>query len=175
MPKHLIKRYMPDHQKLKEHKHLKVFGTLLHSADLWHLNRHSIAGAFGVGLFMAWVPVPFQMVLAAAAAILFSVNLPVSVGLVWVSNPLTMPPLFWFAYWVGASVLGVPPIEVEFELSYQWLETILPLIWQPFLLGCLINGVVSSLLGYYGMRAFWIWHVQRRWKKRALIVRDPQN
>ena len=157
---------MPDHQKLKEHKQLKIFGTLLHSPDLWHLNRRSIAGAFGVGLFMAWVPVPFQMVLAAAAAIFFSVNLPVSVGLVWVSNPITMPPLFWFAHWVGAAVLGTPPVAVEFELSYQWLETILPQIWQPFLLGCLINGIASALLGYYGMRAFWIWYVQRRWKQR---------
>ena len=166
MPKDLIKRYMPDHTRVKEHKHLKIFGSLIHSANLWHLNRHSIAGAFAVGLFMAWVPVPFQMVLAAAAAILFSVNLPVSIGLVWITNPITMPLFFWFAYWVGANVTGVPPIAVEFELSYTWLETILPLIWKPFLLGCLINGIISATIGYYGMRYFWIWHVQRRRKER---------
>ena len=166
MAKHLIKRFMPEHQKVKEHKHLKIFGPLLHSADLWHLNRHSIAGAFAVGLFMAWVPVPFQMVLAAAAAILFSVNLPVSIGLVWITNPVTMPPLFLSAYWVGISVLGMAPVSVEFELSYAWLETVLPQIWRPFLLGCLINGAVSAVVGYFGMRTFWVWHVQRRWKKR---------
>lgn len=166
MSKELIKRFMPDHQKVREHKHLKIFGPLIHSADLWHLNRHSIAGAFAVGLFMAWVPVPFQMVLAAAAAILFSVNLPVSIGLVWITNPFTMPALFWFAYWVGAGVLDAPPLTVEFELSYRWLETVLPQIWKPFLLGCLINAVVSSLIGYYGMRAFWTWQVQHRWRTR---------
>lgn len=166
MPKHLIKRYMPDHNKVREHKHLRIFGSFLHAADLWHLNRHSVAGAFAVGLFMAWVPVPFQMVLAAAAAILFSVNLPLSVGLVWVSNPLTMPPLFWFAYWVGAQIMGVPPINVEFQLSWEWLQTILPLIWEPFLLGCLINAVISSVVGYLGIRYFWIWSVGRQWKVR---------
>ncbi len=166
MPRHIIKRYMPDHQRVKEHKHLQLFGSLLHSPDLWHLNRHSVAGAFGVGLFMAWVPVPFQMVLAAAAAIYFSVNLPISVGLVWITNPFTMPALFWFAYWVGASALGTPPINVEFELSFEWLGNIMPLIWKPFLLGCLINGAISTIIGYYGMRSFWIWHVGRQWKQR---------
>ncbi len=166
MPKELIKRYMPDHQKLKEHKHLKMFGSFLHSADLWHLNRRSIAGAFGVGLFMAWVPLPFQMIMAAATAILFSVNLPVSVGLVWLTNPLTIPPLFWFAYWVGSSLLGTPLISVEFEPSWEWLQGILPQIWAPFLFGCFVNAVVSALIGYYGMQLFWIWHVQQRWKQR---------
>jgi len=29
MPKHLIKRYMPDHKSIKEHKHLRIFGPLL--------------------------------------------------------------------------------------------------------------------------------------------------
>jgi len=172
MPKHIIKRYMPDHETIREHKHLRIFGTLLHSADLWHLNRHSVAGAFGVGMLMAWVPVPFQMVLAAAAAILFSVNLPISVGLVWITNPFTMPFLFWFAYWVGSSILGSPPINVQFELSYSWLETILPIIWQPFLLGCLINGILTAAIGYFGMRWFWIWHVGRQWRRRASIRRS---
>ncbi len=168
MPKHIIKRYMPDHQRVKEHKHLQIFGSLLRSSDLWHLNRHSISGAFSVGLFIAWVPIPFQMVLAAAAAIYFRVNLPISVGLVWITNPITMPILFWLAYWVGAGILGTPPINIEFAQSYQWLKDILPLIWKPFLLGCLINGTVSAVAGYYGIRTFWIWHVGRQWKRRQL-------
>ena len=173
MPKKLIQRYLPDHQKVKEHKHLQIFGSLLHSPGLWHLNRRSISGAFAIGLLIAWVPVPFQMVLSAATAIYFGVNLPIAVGLVWISNPFTMPPLFMFAYWVGASVLNPPPILVEFELSFSWLQNILPLIWKPFLLGCLINGLTSALLGYYGMRTFWIWHVQKQWKQRS--VRDQKK
>ena len=163
---------MPDHRKVKEHNHLRIFGALLHADGLWHLNRRSISGAFAVGLFMAWVPLPFQMVIAAAAAIFFSVNLPVSVGLVWISNPLTMPPLFMFAYWVGASVLGSPPLTVEFDLTMEWLQSILPQIWEPLLLGCLINGVISALLGYFGMRTFWIWHVRRRWNHRVTLRKN---
>ncbi|MBA1330154.1 ATP-binding protein, partial [Candidatus Endoriftia persephone str. Guaymas] len=94
MPKHLIKRLTPDHEMIRNHRHLQCFGKLLHDANLWHLNRRSAAGAFAVGLFMAFIPVPFQMILAAGAAILFRVNLPLSVALVWVTNPITIPPIF---------------------------------------------------------------------------------
>ena len=111
MPRKLIKRYLPDHKKIREHKHLRFLGALLHDPNILHLNRRSVSGAFSLGLFVAFIPVPFQMVLSALGAIFFRVNLPIAVGLVWVTNPLTMPPLFYFAYKVGTWILQVPAIS----------------------------------------------------------------
>ena len=154
MPRQIIKRFLPDHDKIRDHKHLKILGPLLHDPNLLHLNRRSVSGAFAVGLFFAWVPVPFQMLLSALAAIVVRVNLPISVALVWITNPLTMPPMFYFAYKIGAWTLGHPPNNVKFELTWQWLEQSLGDIWQPFLLGCFIVGVVSSFLGYIIINRF---------------------
>ena len=173
MPKKFIKRYMPDHEKIRKNKQLnKVFGTLLHDPNLLHLNRRSVSMAFFVGLFMAFVPLPSQMILAAAVAILVRCNLPISVGLVWVSNPITMPPFFYFAYKVGAFILGTPEHEFVFELSWKWLGTELAAIWQPFLLGCAISGIVFGALGYITIRLLWrlhiLSHIKERKKKRAL-------
>ena len=169
MPKKLIKRLMPDHRVIREHKHLRFLGSLLHDPNLWHFNRRSASGAFAVGLFMAWVPVPFQMLLGAVGSIVFRVNLPLSVALVWVSNPLTMPPLFYFAYLVGTWILGEPSSgHLVFELSYEWLQTELAAIWQPFLLGCFIMGVVSALLGYAMIRGLWRLHLVNHYKARKL-------
>ncbi|MCK4865210.1 MAG: DUF2062 domain-containing protein [Gammaproteobacteria bacterium] len=173
MPKKFIKRYMPDHEKIRKNKQLnKVFGTLLHDPNLLHLNRRSVSMAFFVGLFVAFVPLPSQMIMAAAIAILIRCNLPISVGLVWVSNPITMPPLFYFAYKVGAWILSTPEHEFVFELSWKWLGTELEAIWQPFLLGCTISGVVFGALGYITIRLLWRLHIintiKERKKKRAL-------
>jgi len=168
MPKKFIKRFMPDHETVRNHKHLRIFGTLLHSANLWHLNRRSVAGAFANGLFFAFVPVPFQMVLAAGGAILFSVNLPLSVALVWISNPITMPPMFYGTYKLGAWIMGTELEDFQFELSWEWLQTGLGAIWQPFLLGCLITGIVASVLGYVSIRVLWRWHIVREWNQRKL-------
>jgi uncharacterized protein (DUF2062 family) len=159
---------MPDHKKIREHKHLKCFGTLLHDPNLWHLNRRSVSGAFAVGIICAWIPIPFQMLIAAAAAIVVRVNLPIAVGLVWVTNPLTMPPMFYFAYKLGAWILGTPTGKFHFELSFDWLMAELGHIGEPFLLGCLIMGVTSALVSYFVVRLFWRFHVFQYIKKRRL-------
>ena len=51
MPKKFIKRYLPDPHSIKENRALKIFGSILHEPNLWHLNRKSASGAFGIGLF----------------------------------------------------------------------------------------------------------------------------
>ncbi|RJG42002.1 DUF2062 domain-containing protein [Motilimonas pumila] len=155
MPKKFIQRYTPSPESLKEHKHLKIFGDLLLDGNLWHLNRRSAAGAFAVGLFMCWVPLPSQMIMAAGLAIFFRVNLPLSVALVWISNPLTMPPMFYFAYLSGSFILQSQPEPWFFELSWQWVEHAIVTYGPAFLLGCAFWAAVCSLAGYFIIT--WIW------------------
>ncbi|MCP4408240.1 MAG: DUF2062 domain-containing protein [Gammaproteobacteria bacterium] len=166
MPRRLIKRWFPDLHLVRTHRSLRLFGGLLHNPNLWHLNRRSVAGAFAVGLFTAFVPVPFQMVLAAALAIAFRVNLPISVVLVWISNPITMPPIFYSAYLLGQFVLGVIPREFNFELSMYWLTTELSNVWRPFLLGCFLLGAGSALVGYTSVRLYWRYLIVQKFERR---------
>lgn len=166
MPKRTIQRFMPDGDTIRNHKHLQCFGHLLHKAGLWRLNRRSVAMAVAVGLFFAFVPVPFQMMLAAGGAIFFNANMPISVGMVWLTNPVTMPPVFYVCYLVGAWVLGIPTGNFDFELSWQWLASGLLAIWKPFLLGCFLLGLLSAVLGYLGMNLTWRFMVLRRWHRR---------
>lgn len=166
MPKRLIKRWLPDQDKLKEHKHLRLFGKLLLDANLWHLNRRSAAGAFAVGLFMAWIPLPCQMLLAAGAAILFRVNLPLSVALVWLSNPFTMPPLFYGAYLVGCQLLGHPAQHIDIQFTWEWLVSVFETLAPPLLLGSLVLALLSALMGYAFIRTFWRINTVRQWQKR---------
>jgi len=166
MPKRLIKKFFPDPETIKEHKHLKVFGSLLYDPNLWHLNRRSCAGALAVGLFVAFIPLPTQMIIAAALAIIFRVNLAISVATVWITNPITMPPMFYAAYWVGSWILNIPPDPGAFEFSLDALMDNLGASWKPFLLGCFVLGTLSSILGYIIARAFWRLTVIKKWLKR---------
>ncbi|WKE67046.1 DUF2062 domain-containing protein [Gallaecimonas kandeliae] len=166
MPKKTIKRFMPDHATIRNHKHLKIFGSLVHEPNLWCLNRRSAAGAFAVGLFFAFVPVPFQMLLAAGGAILFRVNLPLSVALVWLTNPITMPPIFYGVYRVGAWLMGKPPTKFAFEASWDWLMKSLESVGPAFLLGCGVCASVAAIIGYFGISWLWRYSVARSWRKR---------
>jgi uncharacterized protein (DUF2062 family) len=169
VPKKLIKRYLPDHQTLRTHRHLQVFGARLHDPNLWHLNRRSASGAFAVGLFVAFIPIPLQMLLAAAMAIVTRVNLPVSVALVWITNPITLPPLFYICYRVGVWILNEPGPAPNFEFSMEWLQSELASIWQPFLLGSLLTGIASAVLGYCTVRGLWRLNLTRYHRRRKLM------
>lgn len=166
MPKKFIKRFSPSPETLKAHPHLRHFGQALQNPNLWHLNRRSAAGAVAVGLFCAWIPIPFQMLLAAILAMIFTVNLPLSVALVWVSNPITMPPLFYGAYRLGAFILQEKVVEFHFQLSFTWLAQMFETIAPSLLLGCVIMGITSAILGYGLLRLFWRFNTTKKWQRR---------
>lgn len=157
---------MPNHEVIKRQKALKIFGNVLYNPNLWCLNRRSASGAFAVGLFMAFVPLPSQMIMAAGIAIMLGVNLPLSVALVWFSNPLTMPFLFYLAYKIGAYLLSTPPQSFHFELTWHFVLHQMNTLWPPFLLGCLVCGVFCSVTGYFSVSWLWRYSVANNWKKR---------
>lgn len=166
MPRRLFKRYMPDPTSIREHKSLRFFGKLLHDPNLWHLNRHSVARAMGVGLFAALIPMPMQMLLAASLAIPLRGNLPIAVSLVWLTNPLTMPPVFFVTYMTGAWLLQVPPRTLPDEITVQWVTDQLSTIWQPFLLGSVVCGLALGVFAYFATMLYWRWWVGRQWRRR---------
>ena len=166
MPKHIIKRFTPDHEVIRNHKHLRLFGDLLHDPNLWHLNRRSVSGALAVGLFWAFIPIPMQMVAAAATAIFVRVNLPISVALVWITNPITMPPIFYFTYLVGTWILGTPARTEPFELSFEYLSHSMSAIWQPLFLGSFVCALLAAGIGYCVMRGFWRLHIVQQLRRR---------
>lgn len=166
MPRHLIKRYTPDPAALKKHKHLRHLGALLHDENLWHLNRRSVSGGVATGLFWAMIPIPAQMLTAALSAIFFRVNLPISVALVWLTNPITIPPVFYFNYVVGTWLIGAPADVGEFQMSLEWIMAEINAIWKPLYLGSVITGTLLACVGYTTMRLYWRWHVLKRYRTR---------
>ncbi len=166
---------MPDHHTIRNHKHLQIFGKLLHDGNLWHFNRRAVSGAFAVGLFCAFIPLPSQMIIAAAIAILVRVNLPISISLVWITNPITVPPMFYAAYKVGTFVLGQEAITSDYKLTAEWFSEQLHIIWQPFLLGCLICGIISAIFAYTTVRLLWRLHIISHIKERRLRIKKKNK
>lgn len=179
MPKKTLKSIVPSPARMREIRSLRFLGDWIYDGNLWHINRYSSSMAFFVGLFVAFMPIPGQMVIAALLAILLNCNLPLSVSLVWITNPLTMPPIFFLAYKLGALIVGVPVEPLSFELSFHWLANRLESIWQPFLLGCLLCALFAGSLGYFVINMLWRWRVVRhlrdrkRRRQRTAVRSDP--
>ncbi len=166
MPRRFLKRIMPDHEAMRDHPHMRKFGQRLTEPRLWHLNRRSVAGGMALGLFVGFMPILGQMFIAAALAIWLRVNLPIASMAVWVTNPFTIAPIFFYAYKVGAWVLEVPVGQYSFSPSWEWFSYEFLKIWQPLLLGSVIFGTIAALLGILVVRLAWRLIVIRSWIKR---------
>ena len=146
--------------------YLRMFGARVTDPLLWSLNRHSITAAFGAGLAIAFIPLPVHTVGAVLAALYWRLNLPVLLAATWVVNPFTVVPFYYGAYRLGTLVLRNTPHHFAFQPSWRWLEHGLGPLWKPFLLGCLISGVASGILGRWGLELVWRAAVRRQFRRR---------
>lgn len=163
-----LKRLMPDPDRIRNIQSLRFLGQRIYSPNLWHFNRQSVARAFAVGLWAMYTPpLPIQQVIAAVGAIYFGANLPIAVALVWITNPLTWLPMYYFAYEVGALALGSEPFSFEqFSARFDINQALS--FGAPLLLGCLILMHVGALAGYFAVQALWIRSVREAAQSRRL-------
>lgn len=175
MARKLLKRWIPDPAKVKKIRGLQFLGKLLHDPNLFHLNRHSVSVAVFVGIFVGFLPIPGQMPLAAVLAFVFRCNLPISIVGCWVTNPLTIVPVFYTTYELGRWILHDPPVKFSIELSWTWLTEEFQRVWQPLMFGSVLAGLVLGLLGYLAMQGFWYWYVMRNWERRKIARRNKKT
>ena len=175
MARKLFKKWLPDPAEIRSKPALQFMGSLLHDPNLFHLNRHSVSVAAAIGVFVAFLPVIGQMPIAAILALVFRANLPISILLVWISNPLTIPPMFYATYELGRWILDYPSIQFSIEFSWQWLTSEFLKLWKPLLTGSLICGSFFSILSYFAAKTFWRWQVIRNWNKRLEARRQTNS
>lgn len=168
---------MPTAEQLSRNKSLSFLGGALKDPHLWLLHRRPVALGVAIGLFSAYLPMPFETVIAVILAIYFRANIPIAFAFVFVSNPLTWAILYTPAYKLGALITN-PDVFSFSELlnpeNYR-LDVIFGskdnnILYQYFTLwvGCLIVGPVVAFVGYFSSLWAWELHIVSRWKNRKL-------
>lgn len=112
-----------------------------------------VSKAVFIGLFIAFIPMPMQMLLVLAVMPLTKFNVPIALAMCWLSNPFTMPPMYYMEYLTGAFFLGseVAPVEMTLE----WFSKNFDNIFIPLYTGTLFYSVVGSSLAYWVVNHFW--------------------
>ncbi len=178
MPREWLKDKLPTHEQLHEHlgmdfseesepsRALLWLREKLADPMLWHLNRRSVAGAVALGLFIGWLPVPMQMLIAALLATVLRVHVPVSVVLVWFSNPITFPALLYAAWYVGSILLGTNMIESPLSMNVSELLRAAANAWPVILFGSVFCATLFGVIGFFATNALWRFVALRRWRNR---------
>jgi uncharacterized protein len=140
--------------------------TLLRTILMLDDTPHSIALGTAIGMFIGLTPtVGLQMILVMVVYYLtrslFQFNRLAALLTVYISNPITMIPMYWFNFEVGAAIVGgeVDPDDFarifEYHGFWQWWNAVLELfvgIGWPLILGSAIVASIGGLLTYPAMR-----------------------
>ncbi len=140
---------------------------------LGHLHRRALARSVAVGLLCGLVPGPLQMLSAAALALWWRANAPLAMLVTLYTNPLTIVPLYWFAWQLGGWLSGQSPAwheprwQMDVQAWWHWLQG----LGQPLLLGLPVLALGLALLGYVSVGVLWrlavVWLWYRRQQRRA--------
>lgn len=122
-------------------------------------SRKMISRGVLIGLFIAFIPMPMQM----AAVLLFvpfvKFNVPIALAMCWLSNPITMPPMYYMEYLTGSFLLGIQPAPVEMTL--EWFKNNLDDIFIPLYFGTAMYSIFGSLAAYFLVNYLWKLSVER--------------
>lgn len=171
----LFRRILPSQETINGNRWLRPFASSLLHPSLWHLNRHSVAGAIAIGLFCGLIPGPLQMISAAVACMVLRANLPLAMLTTLYTNPLTIVPLYFIAYFIGVFATGghmddfVDPPALGDMRFQDWASEFL--IWtiglgKPLAIGLVVLASVLAVGGYFATRGIYRWKLVRAWNKR---------
>ncbi len=137
---------------------------------------HQIAMGVAIGFFIGWLPiVGIQMAVAVVVCQILRANKVMPLFPIWLTNPVTIVPIYSFNYWVGWLFVGGPPLsdlagvlrkmvsppemaENVGRLAAWWegvkhaMGELLEMGWDmqlPLWLGCIIVGLALAIPSYY--------------------------
>jgi len=85
--------------------------------------------------------------------------------MVWLSNPITMPFMYYMEYLTGIFLLDMEPIN-NIELTIEWFKNNLNDIFIPLYVGTSFYSIFISSLIYFLTNYFWIKSVHKERNKK---------
>lgn len=123
------------------------------------INRKMVTRALLVGIAIGLIPMPFQMLLVVGMIFILKFNVPIALLMVWLSNPLTMPFMYYAEYMTGVHLLGMDQLVVE--LSLDWFENNFSHIFIPLYTGTLFYMLTLAPFVYFVVNWLWIRSVRQ--------------
>lgn len=155
-------RPLPRRSNIHRYPVLKWFSkTAYNRSYLWSFRGKTIIPALFWGVWIAMLPiVGIQMLVVFILALIVRANLPVIIALQWISNPLSMGPIYFADYQIGMVFFKLVGINYEtnrlLSPEYNWgdfsfsdlhalLDTFPPMLVGGSIIGISL-GVVSVFL-----------------------------
>ena len=123
------------------------------------VNRTMVTKALLIGLFIALLPIPMQMVVVIVMMKFLKFNVPLAILLCWITNPNTMPFIYYVEYSIGSFILNTEVLNIQMNL--EWFNENIGNIFMQLCTGSIVLATVVSGMSYFIVNYLWIYFVNR--------------
>lgn len=157
---------LPRRSNVHRYPVLKWFAeTAYKRSYLWSFKGQSMQAALFWGIWISMLPiVGIQMIVVFFVSLLVRANLPLIVALQWISNPLTMGPIYFADYKIGMILINLMgfkyPKNSLLSRNYDWSEfsmkELLRLLdtFPPMFLGGSVLGIFMGVFAVFLYKIF---------------------
>jgi len=160
----MIRKTLKKRQDNKDGKIHKLIEKYNLPKEYLYINRKSISRGVLIGLFWGFIPMPFQMLGVLAVTPILRFNVPIAIAMVWLSNPFTMPFMYYMEYLTGNFFLGKDGVE-SIELTMRWFSNHWDDIVVPLYVGASFYSIVVSSIVYMIVNYLWGYSVVKERKE----------
>jgi uncharacterized protein len=167
-----LRRHIPTRESIHDYRLLRPFAPHLTQPALWRMTRRSVPRGVALGLCVG-VIIPFMHTfIAALLAIPLRANVAIAAAFTLVVNPLTIPPMYYAAYRIGAWELHHDASLVDAATAERFSSELSRLLFwihqasAPIALGILTIAAAAGLIGYLGSAILWRSWVRTRARQR---------
>jgi uncharacterized protein (DUF2062 family) len=155
-------RPLPRHSNVHRYPVIKWFaGQARRRPYLWSFKYAQVVPAIYVGSVISLLPIyGVQILVALGAALLLRANLTVLVALQFITNPLTVVPIYAFTGWVGVVLMRAMGMGAELPAAMYYA--------QALFIGGVVVGLATGAVADLGWRL-------AAWEARRFRARLAQS
>ena len=167
-----LARHMPTRETFERIRWLRPIAHRVLLPQLWRFHRRSVSRGVALGVFVGVIIPVAHTFVAALLALPAKANVPVAALTTFIANPLTIPPIWYSAYWLGTWLLhggapvgrGLVPAPID---SWRgWFHWLLSNAAPATATGLVVIAVLGSAVGYLLASFGWRWWTARKWRTR---------
>ncbi|MDB5663116.1 MAG: hypothetical protein JWM38_1122 [Sphingomonas bacterium] len=171
-----VQRNMPNHDTFERNRFLRPIAHRILRPELWRFHRRSVPRGVALGVLVGILIPVAQTIFAAVLALPARANVPVAAVTTFLTNPITTPPIWVAAYWIGRWMLRLDaktpgqPIATHIQSEAGgWLRWLLADAAPATAVGLVAIAVVGAIIGYCLAAIWWRLWIARKWAHRSVV------
>lgn len=169
-------RNLPTRESIERSRMLRPVAHRVLAPELWRLTRRSVPRGVALGMVTGILFPVAQIPFSALLALPLRANIPAAALTTFITNPVTTPPLWVAAYWIGKWALhldqALPGDPLRDAVETGWVQWLMSDAAPATAVGLMIVTVVFAVGGYFLTALGWRIWIGRKWQNRRIRNQD---